>query len=299
MRQPADLEGNIATAMREHDFQRFQFIERATEHQVRNHQRGIEREAEQIIKIIVVHAAVGAALIGMRKHEAAELLDGAQHRTELFLGELRAVDAGGEFDRFETIFTHDAFEFGDRRVRVLHWQKSHAAQTRRMFINDLCDAVVDVARCGHRRFGLKVMQEHRRGCRQRGDLDAHGIHCRELGPGVVENRPQLGEAAAPFIKYFAVPVFNPHAVARGFGTQRIDEGQRNDMVVQIDDARCGHVEQTPRLALRRYCGLCLPIINAAVNTDFSATTVAIVVRRYWWLRVALRCTTSLYVAIRR
>ena len=44
--------------------------------------RRVERKADEVAQVVLVHAALREALVGMREHEAVELLDRLQHFAE-------------------------------------------------------------------------------------------------------------------------------------------------------------------------------------------------------------------------
>ena len=96
MDETADLVRHVAAAVRAQDAQRLQFVERAAEHEVRDHERGVEREADEVAQVVLVHAAFREALVGVREDEAAELLDRLQHLAEVRIGERRAFDRGAD-----------------------------------------------------------------------------------------------------------------------------------------------------------------------------------------------------------
>src|SRR4051794_13156034 len=101
--EPADLVGQVAAPVRNQEPQPGERIHRAAEHELRDHERLVERIADRVEELVAVHAALGSAAEGMREHEAAELLDGAQHGTILFLCEERAVDRGADLDALEAV----------------------------------------------------------------------------------------------------------------------------------------------------------------------------------------------------
>src|SRR3972149_4599297 len=83
-----DLVWHVAAAMRDDDAQTPEFIERAAEHQVRNHDHLVERETDSVEKLVTLHPALGRAFIRVRENETAELLDCFQQRAEPGVGEL-------------------------------------------------------------------------------------------------------------------------------------------------------------------------------------------------------------------
>ena len=142
MAEAPDLVRNETATMRQYDAQRGHFIHRAAEHQVRHHQRGVEREADEVRQVIIFHAALGQTLIRMGKDKAAKLLDGLQHLAELLRRQRRAFDRSRQLHRLETVLFHHALQLGNGGIRILHRQMRHAAQPRRVFRHHLRNAVV-------------------------------------------------------------------------------------------------------------------------------------------------------------
>jgi hypothetical protein len=78
----------------------------------------------------------------MREERELELLRAAQQWPVLRVGELAAGGERSELDCLEAVFAHHALHFGDRRLRLLHRQRRHAAQARGVARHHRGDAVV-------------------------------------------------------------------------------------------------------------------------------------------------------------
>src|SRR5262249_41922025 len=114
------------------------------------------------------------------------LLDRSEDWTEPGMGELLTFDRRANLDSLEFIVLHDAFELGDRRVRMLHRQRRHAAQAPWMLSHHLGNAII--AEFGRSQASLRAerIEIGWRRDRERRDVDPHAIHRGEFGLNVVE-----------------------------------------------------------------------------------------------------------------
>ena len=233
MHKTPDLVRHEAAAMRQQKLECFAFIQCAAEHQVRHHHGGVEWEADEVVEVIRFHPALGKALVRMGEDKAAQLLGGLQHLAKLVVGQRQALDGGAHLDAFELVFLHHAFQLSDGGIRVLHGQVRQATQPLRVLGHHLRNAIIGELGCFKPRIGRQIVKINRRPHRDARDVQPHAIHQRHFRIGVVKRRFQFSRGTVHIKKCFAVTIFDTGVKALRVIADGVDDGGRDDVVVQV------------------------------------------------------------------
>ena len=138
-----DLIRQKATAVRQQELEVFQLVERTAEHELADHDRGVERIADEVGQVPAIEPAARTLRIRVREDDHLQFLQAAQYRPEFWVGEFFFADGGAHFHRLETVLLDDALELRDRGIRMLHGQCCHAAQPVGTRSDHFSEAVVD------------------------------------------------------------------------------------------------------------------------------------------------------------
>ena len=163
---------------------------------------------------------------------AAMLLDGIQHMV-MTTGTPNFTDRGAELNAFEAVFLDHTFEFGNRRFRMLHRQRRHAAQAIRFCCHHLREAVIDQTRSLDRQIVFQVVEKALRSGRNECDVDFLAVHRFKLGIGIVELRLER-ETRLAANEYPVVPLALDLCVVDRIRLHGLDQGLGNHVVVYID-----------------------------------------------------------------
>ena len=112
----------------------------------------------------------------MHEDERAQFLAAGEDLAEAVGGEVFARDMGHDLDAAKSQGFVQAFEFGDRVIRSLQWDRAEPDKAVRIFAADLGDEIVDRPRGGEPQFRIGAVIGLARRGRDRLDVDPHPVH---------------------------------------------------------------------------------------------------------------------------
>ena len=175
-------------------------VEGAAEDQVRERQRGLGRLAEGVAEEMRAEPGAEAAPPRVDEDHRAEVGGGRPNRVELRVGELAAVDVGGDADALEAELADGALEFADGDGRVLERKGAETVQPAPALRAVRGDGLVDHGREFDRQLRLGPVPVHRHRAHE---LDVHAdrvqvgqppVHVGELRPDAPDLRLVGGDA---------------------------------------------------------------------------------------------------------
>ncbi len=154
-------------------------LDHAAEHQAGRRDGGVERIADQVVEVIVLHPLDAGDVVRMHHAEGVVLVRHLPHRLELRLVEVLAVDVGADLHALQAELGDGALQLVGGGLRRLHRQGGDAVEAPRIIADVLGDLVVlhDAGRGGQP--GVLVVEEGLRRVRQHLHVDVGRLHVLE------------------------------------------------------------------------------------------------------------------------
>src|SRR5262249_53113889 len=151
MIDPADGKWKRAAAVRERDAQPGKPLEHASKNHGTDRERSFGRHGNQPRQPVFRHALAAQHIPRMNKDRGVEFFSGAPDRLKrsvikvqsIYAPEMRvSINVRSDLHAAQPELPDAAFQFGRRKIRILHWNSSKTGKARRMIANHLRDVVV-------------------------------------------------------------------------------------------------------------------------------------------------------------
>ena len=177
-------------------------LDHAAEHETGRRNGGVERIADQVVEVIVLHPIDAGDVIRMHHAERVVLVRHLPHRLELRLVEVLAVDVGADLHALQPELGNGALQLIGGGLRRLHRQGSDAVEAPRIIADVLGDLVVlhDAGRGGQP--GVLIVEEGLRRVGQHLHVDVGGFHVLQplLDVEAAERQRPVRHASRPSIR---------------------------------------------------------------------------------------------------